>query len=222
MSSNPEIIAKICVNVLLIAIVAISTIHGWKKGFASVILSCLRWFICVVGAFFAAFPVRDYLNKNTSIDDSILSHIKSTLNSSVTGSSFFAALPDQLKGTFSTYQQSASNSLSTSMADTMMMVLAFLLSLIVLVILTKLLQIGVNALSKDKDNVIGIFNAMMGGLFGLLRGALIVGIIMLALFPLLSFTDPRAISPIVNGIRQSEIASIFYDHNPLLMLFQMF
>ncbi len=223
MNGSPETIAKVCVNILLIALVAISAIHGWRKGFASVVLSCFRWVICIVGAIFATFPVRDYIVDKTSIDDVILGHVKDTMNSSITGSSFFAAIPEQIRGTFSTYQQSAAVRIATSMSDTMMKVLAFLVSLVALIVLTKLLAILIDLLSKKKEKgAIGLFNAFMGGVFGLLRGIFIVSIVMLALFPALSFADPRALSPIVNGIRQSEIAGLFYDNNPLLLLFQMF
>lgn len=222
MTSNPETIAKLCVNILLIALIAISAIHGWRKGIASVILSCFSWFICIVGAIFATFPVRDYIVEKTSIDDAIMDHLKSTMNSSITGSSFFAAIPEQIRGTFTTYQQSAAIRIATSMGDTMIKVLAFLISLLAFIVLVKLLAIGINALSKKEKGPLGIANSLMGGAFGLLRGVLLVGIAMLALFPLLSFADPRALSPIVNGIRQSEVAGLLYDNNPLLLLFQMF
>ena len=220
MNSNPETIAKICVNVVLIALVAISAVRGWRKGLAGVIFSCFRWLICIVGAIFAAFPVRDFLAEKTSIDDSIVAHVKSTMGSALTGSSFFSAAPVQLKNVFATYQQSTAVKVANTMSDTLMNVIAFLLSFIIFIIITKLFALAIN--HKKDSGPIGLANAFFGGCFGLLRGAFIVGIVMLALFPLLSFADPRAISPIVNGIRQSEIASLLYDYNPILMVFQMF
>ena len=220
MNSSPETVAKICVNIVLIALVAISAVRGWRKGLAGVIFSCFRWFICIIGSIFAAFPVRDFLIEKSSIDEVIATHVKGTLSSVATGSSFFSAAPSQLKNAFVTYQQSTATKVANSMSDTLMKVIAFLLSFIILIIITKLFALALN--HKKKKGPIGLANAFLGGCFGLLRGVFIISIVMLALFPLLSFADPRAISPIVNGIRQSEVAALFYDNNPILIVFQMF
>ena len=216
-------IAKYCVNIVLIALVAISAVRGWRNGLAAVIFSCFRWMICIGGAAFAAFPIKKYLIENTTIDDVIVNHVKSTMTSSITGSSFFMAMPVQLRGVFTTYQQNASVKIASSTSETLLKVISFLFAFIVLIIITKLFGLLIKFLSrKKKKGAIGIFNAFLGGCFGILRGVFIVSLAMLALFPLLSFADPRAVSPIVNGIRQSEIACLLYDNNPILMLFQMF
>ncbi len=220
MNSSPELVAKICINIVLIALVAISTIRGWRRGIASVIFSCFRWLICIAGSAFAAFPVMDFLIKKTAIDDSIMTHVKATMSSSLTGSSFFLAVPAQLRSVFDTYQQNTAIKVATSMSETLMKVIAFLISFVILIIVTKLFAIAINHFQKKGP--IGLVNSFFGGVFGLLRGVFVVSLVMLALFPLLSFADPRAISPIVNGIRQSEIASLLYDYNPILMVFQMF
>ena len=222
MNSSPEAIAKLCVNTVLIALVAISAVRGWRRGLAAVIFSCFRWIICIGGASFAAFPIKNYLIERTTIDEEIMAHVKSTMTSSITGSSFFMAMPEQLRGVFATYQQNASIKIATTTSETLLKVISFLFAFLVLIIVTKLFALGIKALSKKKKGPVGLFNAFLGGCFGLLRGVFIVSLAMLALFPLLSFADPRAVSPIVNGIRESEIAGLLYDNNPILMLFQMF
>lgn len=211
-------ISKICVNVAIIALLGISAITGWRKGFAAIIFSCFRWLICIVASVFLSYPLKDLIIEKTDLQEALMSHVKTTLTSSITGSSFFSALPQQLRGTFESYN--ATVKMATSMTDTLLSVIAFLLVFIVLIIVTKLFEMALS--HKKKDDPVGVMNGLLGGAMGLLRGVFIVSIIMLALFPLLSFADPRAASPIVNGIRQSEIAALFYDHNPITMLFQMF
>ena len=193
---------------------------GWRKGLAAVIFSCFRWLICIIGAVLISYPLKDYLAKKTGMADAILTHVNSTITSSLTGSSFFMAMPHQLRGVFDTYEAAATGKIATTMSATLMSVLSFLLAFLGLILITWLISF---ALSHGKRRgPVGVFNGLMGGLFGILRGVFIVSLIMLALFPLLSFADPRAVSPIVNGIRQSEIAQLFYDNNPIMLLFQMF
>lgn len=218
MNSNPETIAKISVNVAIVALLAISAITGWRKGFGAVIFSCFRWLICIAGAFFASYPLKDFLIDKTDLQTALMAHVKTTLGSSNSGSSFFSAIPQQVRGVFESY--SASSKMASTMADTLMSIIAFLLAFIILIVVTKLFEFALSR--KKKDDAIGIINGLLGGAFGLIRGVFVVGLILLALFPVLTFADPEAASPIVNGIRQSEVAALLYDHNPITMLLQMF
>ena len=220
MSGNPENLAKLCIDVVIIALIGISAVMGWRKGLASVVFSCFRWLICIGGAVLASYPVKWFLKEQTGIDEAIMTHVKTTMTSSITGSSFFIAVPEQLKGTFSTYEQTATYKVANTMSETLISVLAFLLSFIVLILITKLFSFALT--HRRKRGPIGFFNGFLGACFGVLRGVFIISILMLALFPLLSFADPRAASPIVSGIRQSTLAQLFYDNNPITMLFQMF
>ena len=140
--------------------------------------------------------------------------------SPLTGTSFFEALPVQIKNTFSEFTSDAANRLADIATDTIMLVASFFLILITILVLTKLLLMVLE--NKDKDDVIGVVNGFFGFVFGAVRGGLIVCAIMLALFPILSMVDPEAATPVVAGIRQSMLMGLLYDHNPISLFFDMF
>lgn len=218
MNTSPEFIARICVDVLILALLFISGIAGWRKGIAAVIFSCFRWLICIVVALVGTGPAKALLIEKTSLDETIISNVKSTLTSNVLGSSFISVLPEQVHN--SPGIQDIAGKAVSNISDLIMSVIAFLIVFLGIIIITKLISIALE--SRNKDTPIGFINGFFGFCFGVLRGVFIVGIIMLALLPLIGFIDPRAATPIVSGIRQSQLASLFYDHNPITMIFEMF
>ena len=220
MEMSSETMARVCFDVIIVCIFGLSCVLGWKKGLAAVIFSTFRWVICMAVSVIGAYPVRDFLIENTKMYNSIHSHLEATMASPVTGSSFFNALPTQLKNTFSDFTTDAAKRLADISTDTIMLVASFFLILITLLVMTKLLLLVLE--NKDKDDVIGFINGFFGFVFGAVRGALIVCAIMLALFPILSMIDPEAATPVVAGIRQSMIMGLLYDHNPISLFFEMF
>ena len=215
-----ETTARICFDIIIFCIFGLSCVLGWRKGLAAVIFSTFRWIICMVVAVIGAYPVRDFLIENTKMYTSIHSHLETTMGSPLTGSSFFDALPIQIKNTFSEYTTDAAKRLADVATDTIMLVASFFLILITLLVITKLLLMVLE--NKDKDDVIGFINGFLGFCFGAVRGALVVCAIMLALFPILSMVDPEAATPVVAGIRQSMLMGLLYDHNPISLFFDMF
>lgn len=220
MGSNPEVFARVCIDIIVVAIIGLSAIMGWRRGLASVVFSCFRWMICVMAAVFGAYPAKEFLAEKTGLQDTISLQIKSSMNSSVTGNALFETLPEQVTNPFVEYQQNVSARIANSIADTIFTAVAFLLVLLVLIFVTKFFAIALSY--NRKKGPIGIINSIFGGAFGLLRGVLLISIVMLALFPILGCADPRAVEPVVAGVRESFFGNLFYDHNPLIMLFEMF
>ena len=220
MGTSPEAIARICIDIMIVAIIGLSAVFGWRKGLASVIFSCFRWLICIVVSAIGSYPLKSYIVRNTQFDDAIQEHVKNILLVPGTGNEYFISAPEQIQNAFSGYQQNIASSMALSITDRLMNILSFLLIAVVLIILTRLILLALE--SRKKRGPIGIFNGILGFLFGVLRGVFIISVVMLALFPILSFTDPQAASPIIDGVRQSTLASLFYDHNPISLLFEMF
>ena len=220
MEGNAELIARVSFDLIIICIFALSAILGWRKGLGAVIFSTFRWLICVAVSVISAYPVKDFLIKNTETYNNIYSHLETTLTSPLTGNAFFDALPVQTRSVYTEYTVDAAKKVAATLADTTMLVLSFLLVLLVLLIITKLLLILLE--NKDKDDPIGFINGFLGFCFGAVRGIIILCILMLLFFPLLTVIDPEAVSPVVSGIRQSYIAGLLYDHNPISMFFDMF
>ena len=220
MGTGPEFIARVCVDVLIVAIIGLSCIFGWRKGFASVLFSIFSWIFCIVAAIVGSYPFKTYLIENTDFDDTISAHVKDTLLAPSTGGKFFQSVPEQIQNGFSGYQQSIAGRMATSITDRLMSIISFLLIIIALFLITKLIGFAIS--HGKKRGPIGIFNGILGFIFGALRGVFIISVVMLGLFPMLSFLDPQAASPIVAGIRESFLAELFYDHNPISLMFEMF
>ena len=217
---SPETIARICVDILIVAIIGLSAVLGWRKGLAAVIFSCFRWLICIVVCFVAAAPFQDFLTDKTGLDDSIYNHVKSTLSTTLSGNYFFAAMPEQIQGTATTYQQNMAEQVAISVSDVLTRIVSFLILFLIVIIITGIIEWLLER--KDDDSPIGYVNGFLGLCFGILRGVLIVSILMLGVFALIGFANPAAVTPIVSGIRSSYLAGLFYDSNPLIMLFEMF
>lgn len=213
-------IARISFDIIIVCIFLLSGIMGWRKGLGAVILSTFRWLICIAVSIIGAYPVKTFLINHTGLDESIHSHIETTMTSPLTGNAFFDAIPTQFKSVFRDYTENAAKRVADITSDTIMLVIAFLIILVLLLVITKLLVMVLE--NKDKDDPIGFINGLLGFLFGAVRAALAICVLMLAFFPLLSVIDPEAVSPVVSGIRESYIASLLYDHNPISLFFEMF
>ena len=220
MLSGPAGVARICIDIIIFIIIGLSAAHGWKKGLASVLFSCFRWIICIVVAVVFDGPFKEFFTDLTGIDEAIHSRLKVTMSTSFSGNTFFSVIPEQLQGHVEGYQQNIANQIATSVSDVLVRVISFLVLAILIIVITgiiaKLLE------SRDKESPIGFANGLFGLVFGLLRGVFMVGLLMLIVFSIIGFTDPNAMSPIVSGIRSSYLAGIFYDHNPILIVFDMF
>ena len=220
MGGSPESTARICFDIIIVCVFGLSCVLGWRKGLGAVVFSCFRWLICMGLSVIGAYPVKNFLLEHTGLYDSLHSHMEITMNSPLTGNSFFQALPVQVRNSVSEFSNAAVKKIADTAADTTMLVISFFIILIFLLVITKLILIVLE--NKDKDDAIGFINGFLGFCFGAVRGVLIVCVIMLALFPILSFIDPEAATPVVSGIRQSMIMGLLYYHNPIGLFFDMF
>lgn len=206
------------VNVAICCVILISAVFGWRKGFAASAFSCIRWFLCMGVSIFAAGPCRNLLVERTGIDESISSHITSVFDSA-DSSSFFAVIPQQFATNFATLTEETLPKYARIISETLLLIVSFFVILLVLLLLTKLVEKALE--SKDKDDPIGFINGLFGFVFGALRGVFVISLLIMLLFPLLSFVDPDGSSPLVDNLRNSYIASLLYDNNPISMVLEL-
>ena len=208
--------ASIMVDVAIVFIIFISLAVGWSKGFLASVFSFVRWIVCIIASVFLANPAKDWLCQHTGLDDSITSHLTSAITSAVENNTLFSFVPEHFRMGISDATQETAARLIAPVVDTIILTVSFAIILAILLILTKLLVMVLE--SKDKDDAIGCINGLCGGVFGRLRGLLIVCLIMLILFPILSFFDPDSTSPLLSAINDSLIGSILYNQNPLTII----
>lgn len=208
--------ASIMVDVAIVFTIFISLALGWSKGFLASVFSFVRWIVCIIASVFLANPAKNWLCQHTGLDESITSHLTSSIASALENNTLFSFVPEHFRLGITDATQETANRIMGSVVDTIILTVSFAIILGILLILTKLLIMVLE--SKDKDDAIGFINGLCGSVFGFLRGLLIVSLIMLILFPLLSFFDSDSTSPLLTAINESLIGSILYNQNPLTII----
>ena len=206
-------------DIFLLVIILISGVFGWRRGLAAAIFSIFRWFICLGVALFGAAPAQAYLDAKFGITERIVDKLVTTLTAAVTGRTYYQSIPAQLQKSIQNFTQETAVKTATQLADTMLHIVVFILIFVVLAAITAL--IGRLLSRKDKDDPIGFFNGVFGFIFGLARGVILVAIVMLLLFPALSWVSPSTAATVAENIRQSHFAVILYDHNPITMFLRL-
>lgn len=206
-------------DIFLLVIILISGVFGWKKGLAAAIFSIFRWVICLVAALFGAAPLQGYIDAKFNITGRFVDKLVTTLSGAVTGRTYYKSIPLQLQKSIENFTQETAVKTATQLADTMMHIMMFLLIFLVLAFITAM--IGKLLSRKDKDDPIGFFNGLFGFIFGLFRGVILIGLVMLLLFPVLSWVSPSTAATVAENIRLSHFAVILYDHNPITMFLRL-
>ena len=204
------------VDVAIVFIILLSGAAGWSKGFLASVFSFVRWIACIVASIFLAQPVKDWLCAHTGIDNLVTTHVSDAISSVVKNNSLFAFVPEHFRQSLSDVTAETASRIMAPLISFLLVTVAFAIILALLLLITKLLVLILE--NKDKDSTIGFFNGLFGSVFGLLRGLLLISILMLVLFPFMSFLDPGSTSPLIMGINQSLLGNILYNHNPLTII----
>ena len=160
MGTGPETVARVCVDIMIIALIGLSAVMGWRKGFASVLFSIFRWIFCIVASILGSYPLKGYLMENTGMDESISTNIKSMLLAPSTGGKFFSTIPEQMQDAFSGYQQSLAARMAMSITDRLMNTISFLFIMIAFILITGLIQLALSR--RGKRGPVGMFFPLSG------------------------------------------------------------
>ena len=204
-------ISKIA-DILVIAIIVISAASGYRRGLLNSFFNFFRWSLCAVCGVVFALPIKNFIVKHTSLQLSISKSIKDTLDSSIASDSFIMSLPRQIRLLWDDIRNEATSKISASLADTLISMLSFILLFIALFMLARF---TLRSLELKKRGVLGLSNRLCGMLFGALKGALLVSIIMLISFPLLSLLEPDTSATIAEGLSHGKLSGFFYNSNPI-------
>lgn len=212
MNLEPGMIMDILAAVILL----FSLIWGAQKGFAQTLLSFMQWFICIIAGFFLCASAKEYIIKNTTLDEAINSYILDQIGTTIEESTPYNSMPDLFSEWINRGSSDFVYGTSAALTDVILTVLSF-----IAVILVIKLVCGIFALIFSKeyhDGVIGFLDGLVGFLFGGVRGILLVYLSFAVLVPLLSLLPPEVSNPIKSAMDQSYIASVLYDDNLLLIL----
>lgn len=203
-------------DIIVLAIILFSTIFGARKGFAAAVSSFMQWFLCIALGFFFNDTVKEILRDYTELDESIHRVISEQLSARIEESPTYRTLPDLFGDFLKDSPESFGNAAAEPICSALMSVIAFLAVVFGIKVLCALIMFLFSR--KRNDGVTGFIDGFLGFLFGMARGLLLALLGFAVLVPVLGLLLPESAQPLIYAIEHSDIASVFYNENVLLIL----
>ena len=203
-------------DIIVLAIILFSTIFGARKGFVAAVSSFMQWFLCIALGFFFNDTVKEILRDYTELDESIHRVISEQLSARIEESPTYRTLTDLFGDFLKDSPESFGNAAAEPICSALMSVIAFLAVVFGIKVLCALIMFLFSR--KHNDGVTGFIDGFLGFLFGMARGLLLALLGFAVLVPVLGLLLPESAQPLIYAIEHSDIASVFYNENVLLIL----
>lgn len=206
----------IVIDIVVIAILVLNIIIGYKKGLINVVFNILAFFIAIIITFILYKPVSNFIINNTEIDDkikqTIIENSKKEDNSDNEKTESSNIIQKYVENSIKNAEEDAKEKTIELVANTISIRGVEILTGILLFIVTRLILIVLGFITKFVANLplIKQFNEIGGVLYGLLKGLLIIYIILTIMFFVVSINQKGIIS---ETIENSYITKILYDNN---------
>ena len=204
----------ILMDLIIIAILVLSIIMGYKKGLIKVVFNIFAFFIALIATIILYRPVANIIINNTEIDDKIKSAIinntteekQSEESSSNTGMQKY--IEDAIKNT----ADEAKSQVIETVAKTVSIRVVEILTSIILFIVIWAVLIVLKVFTQAIANLplIKQFNELGGVVYGIAKGLIIVYIILTIMYFVVSINGKGNISEAINN---SYITKILYNNN---------
>ncbi len=200
-------------DVAITAIILISAAFGFRSGFVKTFLHTIGWLLSIVLGFIWYPQLKTFLMDHTNYYVTMRDHVGGRL-SDAAGSAIdesFANIPDVLRQVFS----SATESFSTSLADTITNLFFSIITFVIIIVLIKLIfWLLIQLFSKTKnEGFTGMTDGLLGFGFGALKGLFLILVLMALLVPVSNFADTGFFT---DSIAKSTLGAFLYNDNPLL------
>lgn len=221
---------SILIDIIVLAVIVICTIIGYKKGLIKVAVGVLGFFIAIIIALVLYTPISNFIINNTNIKTSIKNSISDTVKSYVIKeenngnenenqqeskvmATYIDGIVEKQKEIVVTGEKelidTVSDNVATNIIRIAVAISVFLISKIIL------LFVKVLADFIAKLPIIKQFNKAGGLIYGVLQGILIVYIV----FAVISLISPMLKdSSFIENINNSIIGNAMYNNNIILKL----
>ena len=202
---------SIVVDLIILAIIAISVYHGYKKGLVSLAIKFCAFLISLIITFVLYIPIGNLIINTTNIDESIENAIYSKVNETIQN--------DDDQGATSDLIEKAKNGMLSESARNMSINIVYGGVILILFIAIRIILIFITALANTitKLPIIDQFNKAGGILYGVIRGTLIIYI---ALFIIGFVGEINPKNQLHKEINQSYIGKVMYENNILDIFFK--
>ncbi len=233
------------IDIAMIIIILISGVLAYKKGLAISLVNMLSWVVCVIGGLLFNAPIKEWLSSKTGIDEYIYQILfaksqaglnEGDLDGGLLGFpdlfEFSVLQEDSLTDTatklfgktddlldfLKSHVDSASQTISQNVADKITALLMSIIAFFVIVFAAKLFCGLITVLMSKKyhEGVTGFLDGMGGLCFGIIRGAIIILLIFVALIPIIAMVSHDNSSLITEQLSTSKVAEFIYNKNFLL------
>lgn len=199
---------NIVVDVVIVAIIALSTLLAYRKGLISLAIGLVSFIVALVLTLILYRPIASIIINYTSIDDMIANSIYADSSDSIDQNAENAEyLIDQAKNNL--LPEAAHN-----LANNIITGIVALVLFVAIQIILRLIKALANLIAKLP--ILSQINKAGGVVYGLLRGVLIIYVVML-LISISAEIDPE--NAAFTAIEDSYIGNFMYENNLLKNMF---
>ena len=199
------------IDIILIAIIALITFIGYKRGLIKVAFKLISFLLAIVLAVVLYKPISNFIINSTPIDDNLKQAIEERLSSPDISDeetdNIVAAYYDNVKNSSTA---AAAKIISETIINVGCMIIVFVVSKLILL----LFRFSGDLIAKLP--LIKQLNSVGGFVYGILEGFILV-YILLALIAIMS--PVFNMNQIINMINSSIITNIMYNNNIIFILF---
>lgn len=213
---------SLIVDLIIIGLIVLCVLLGYKKGLTKCIIKILSFVIAIIVAFVLFKPISGFVINNTKIDDNIKNSIVELVQNDVSedgkvneDSSLPKSIVNHINEEIQTSVNETKITVVNTVAEQVSKTIVNVGVAIGLFIITRIALIFVSAISSMVTDlpIIKQFDKAGGIIYGLLEALIIIFII----FAVISFISPMIEgSGLITAINKSIIGSIFYNNNLLL------
>lgn len=207
----------IILDIILVALMALSIFLGYKKGLVKVAVKLCAFIIAVIVAVVLYKPVSNLIIKNTELDEKIQNVIieNGTRKLEEADEEEKNNLLENMQRYVDNTIAETQNEIVETVADQLSVRLINILVIVGLFIVTRLALILLVFISDIITSlpIIKQFNELGGVIYGIIRGLFIIYIILAVVFLIISMTSNNSI---ISAIDSSFITKFMYNNNILL------
>lgn len=206
---------------IIVAIIILGAmILGFRTGFVYTFLHMAGWVLSLVLAFVWSPWLKNIVIARTGVDDVLRLTLVQRLSNAAGSEQLTNFLPDLLQNAVANILGQTAQSAATSITDLLLSIICFLLT----VFAAKLIfWILIGFLSKrHNDGAVGFLDSLLGLIFGLAKGIILVFLLLAIMVPIASLLDPKWTTFVMESLHSSYFTGTLYDNNLIVLIVRDF
>ena len=203
----------IIIHIILIAILALTTFIGYKRGLVKVIFKMFAFIVALIITIVLYKPVTNVIINNTELDEKIASIIIENGTVEQEKSNENKTIDSYIEDTKNNLQNDIVNSAAGTIAINLVSIIVVIALFIAIRI--ALMLVGFFADSLAELPVVKQFNEAGGIVYGILQGFLIIIVILTITYFIYTTTQNSSITSVIDS---TYVTKFIYYNNPIIKL----